>query len=45
LGELEHSHQSDAEVKKAWSYTSTNCVFIAWCLIKQSNNITFTEDN
>jgi hypothetical protein len=33
--EADHSAPSSAEVKKAWSYTSTpQYVFMAWCLIK-----------
>jgi hypothetical protein len=32
----EHSPPSSAEVKSAWSYTSTlHYVLVAWCLIKQ----------
>jgi len=34
--------QSSAEVKNAWSYTSTpQYVFIAWCLVKHRDNFTF----
>jgi len=34
--EAPHSPPSSAEVKNAWSYTSTpRYVFTAWCLIKQ----------
>jgi len=32
--EADHSHLSSAAVKNAWSYTS----FMAWCLVKHSNN-------
>jgi hypothetical protein len=35
--EADHSPPSSAEVKNAWSYTSTpQHVFIVWCLIKQN---------
>jgi hypothetical protein len=34
---------SSAEVKNAWSYTSTpQYVFMAWCLVKHRDNFTFT---
>jgi hypothetical protein len=34
-GEADHSPPSSAELKNAWSYTSTpQYVFIAWCLVK-----------
>jgi hypothetical protein len=34
--EADHSHPSSAKVKNAWSYASTSqYVFMAWCLIKQ----------
>jgi hypothetical protein len=34
--EADYSPPSNAEVKNAWSYTSTpQYVFMAWCLIKQ----------
>jgi hypothetical protein len=34
--EADHSPPSSAEVKNAWSYTSTpQYVFMAWCLVKQ----------
>jgi hypothetical protein len=34
--EADHLPPSNAEVKNAWSYTSTlPYVFMAWCLIKQ----------
>jgi hypothetical protein len=33
----------NAEVKKAWSYTSIPlCVFMMWCLVKHRDNFTFT---
>jgi hypothetical protein len=42
--ESDHSPPSSAEVKNAWSYTSTSqYVFMAWCLVKHSDNFTFTE--
>jgi hypothetical protein len=41
--EAEHSPPSSAEVKNAWSYTSTpQYVFMAWCLLKHRDNFTFT---
>jgi hypothetical protein len=41
--EADHSPPSSAEVKNAWSYTSTlQYVFIAWCLVKYRDNFTFT---
>jgi hypothetical protein len=41
--ESDHSPQSSAEVKNAWSYTSTpQCVFMAWCLVKHRDNFTFS---
>jgi hypothetical protein len=37
-----HSPPSNAEVKNAWSYTSTTpYVFMAWCLVKHRHNFTF----
>jgi hypothetical protein len=40
--EANHSPPSSAEVKNAWSYTSTpQYVFIAWCLVKHRDNFTF----
>jgi hypothetical protein len=40
--EADHSPPSSAEVKNAWSYTSTPpYVFIAWCLVKHRDNFTF----
>jgi hypothetical protein len=39
--EADHSPPSSAEVKNAWSYTSTlHYVFMAWCLVKQRDNFT-----
>jgi hypothetical protein len=33
--EADHSPPSSAQVKNAWSYTSTpQYIFMAWCLIK-----------
>jgi hypothetical protein len=33
--EADHSSPSSAEVKNAWSYTSTlSYIFMAWCLVK-----------
>jgi hypothetical protein len=41
--EADHSPPSSAEVKNAWSYTSTpQYVFMAWCLVKHRDNFTFT---
>jgi hypothetical protein len=41
--EAGHSPPSSAEVKNAWSYTSTpQYVFMAWCLVKHRDNFTFT---
>jgi hypothetical protein len=41
--EADHSPQSSAVVKNAWSYTSTpQYVFMAWCFVKQRDNFTFT---
>jgi hypothetical protein len=40
--EADHSHPSSAEVKNAWSYTSTpQYVFLAWCLVKHRDTFTF----
>jgi len=40
--ESDHSPPSSTEVKNAWSYTSTSPnVFVAWCLIKHTDNFTF----
>jgi hypothetical protein len=39
--DADHSSPSSAEVKNAWSYTSTpQYVFIAWCLVKHRDNFT-----
>jgi hypothetical protein len=41
--EADHSLPSSAEVKNAWSCTSTpQYAFIAWCLVKHRDNFTFT---
>jgi hypothetical protein len=41
--EADNSPPSSAEVKNVWSYTSTpQYAFMAWCLVKQRNNFTFT---
>jgi hypothetical protein len=38
--ESDHSLQSSAEVKNAWSYTSTPpYVFLVWDFVKHSNNL------
>jgi hypothetical protein len=38
--ETDHSPPSNAEVKNAWSYTSTpQYVFLAWCLVTQDISI------
>jgi hypothetical protein len=35
--EADHSHPSSAEVKNAWSYTSTPLyAFMTWCSVKKS---------
>jgi hypothetical protein len=40
--ETNHSSPSSAEVKNAWSYTSTlQYVFMEWCLVKHRHNFTF----
>jgi hypothetical protein len=40
--ETNHSSPCSAEVKNAWSYTSTpQCFFIACCLVKHRGNFTF----
>jgi len=40
--EADLSLPSNAEVKNAWSYTSTpQYVFIAWCLVKHRDSFTF----
>jgi hypothetical protein len=40
--EADHSPPSSAEIKNAWSYTSTpQYVFMAWCLVKHKDNFTF----
>jgi hypothetical protein len=40
--EADHSPPSSAEVKNAWSYIFTHPYFMAWCLIKNRYNFTFT---
>jgi hypothetical protein len=41
--EADHSPPSNAEVKNAWSYTSTpHYVFMAWYLVKHRDSFTFT---
>jgi len=41
--EADHSPPSSAEIKNAWSCTSTPpYIFMAQCLIKHKNNFTFT---
>jgi hypothetical protein len=41
--EADHSSPSSAEVKDALSYTSTSqYVFVAWCLVKHKDKFTFT---
>jgi hypothetical protein len=41
--EADYSPPTSAEVKNAWSYTSTpQYVFMAWCLVKHRDNFTFT---
>jgi hypothetical protein len=40
--EADHPPPPSAEVKNAWSYSSTPpCVFMAWCLVKHRGNFTF----
>jgi hypothetical protein len=42
--EADHSPPSSAEVKNAWSYTSTpQYVFMAWCLVKHRDHIKENE--
>jgi hypothetical protein len=41
--ETDHSPTSSAEVKNAWSYTSTpSYVFMTWYLVKHTDKFTFT---
>jgi hypothetical protein len=41
--EADNSPPSSAEVKNAWSYTSTpQYVFMVWCLVKHRDSFTFT---
>jgi hypothetical protein len=40
--EADHSPPSSAEVRNAWSYTSSpQYVFMAWCLVKHRDNFIF----
>jgi hypothetical protein len=40
--EADHSSPSNAEVKNAWSYTSTpTYVFMEWCLVRNRDDFTF----
>jgi len=42
--EADYSPQFSAEIKNVWSYTSTiPYVFMAWCLVKHSDNFTSTQ--
>jgi hypothetical protein len=42
--EADNSPPSSAKVKNAWSYASTTqYVFMAWCLVKHRDNFTFTD--
>jgi hypothetical protein len=42
--EADHSPPYSAEVKNAWSYTSTpQYVFIAWCLVQHRDSFTFLQ--
>jgi len=42
--EADHSPPSRAEVKNAWSYTSTRpYAFMAWYLVKHRDSFTFTS--
>jgi hypothetical protein len=40
--EADHSPPSTSDVKNAWSYTSTEYVFMASNLVKHRDNFTFT---
>jgi hypothetical protein len=41
--EADHSFPSSSEAKNAWSSTSTSqYVFMAWCLVKKRDKFTFT---
>jgi hypothetical protein len=43
--EADNSPPSSAEVKNAWSYTSTlQYVFMAWCLVKHRDNLLSKQD-
>jgi hypothetical protein len=42
--EADHSVTSDVEGENVWSYTSTSpYVFMAWCLIKQTDSSTLSH--
>jgi hypothetical protein len=46
LCEADHSPPPSAEVKNAWTYTSTpQYVFMAWCLVKRGWNFAFMNRN
>jgi hypothetical protein len=41
--EADYPPTSNAEVKNAWSYTSTPAyIFVTWCLVKLKDNFPFT---
>jgi hypothetical protein len=40
--EAEHLHASSADVKDAWSYTSTVYIFMAWYVVKCRDSFTYT---
>jgi len=41
--DADHLRPSSSEVNNAWSYTTTfPFVFMAWCLVKHTDNFTFT---
>jgi hypothetical protein len=43
--EAEHLPPSGAEVKNAWSYTSTSLyAYVAWWLVKHRENFTFINE-
>jgi hypothetical protein len=43
--EADHSPPPSAEVKNAWSYTSTSqYVFMVWCLVRHRDTLTFTAE-
>jgi hypothetical protein len=44
--DADHSPPSSAEVKNAWSYTSTiQHVFVAWCLVKHRDDDDDDDNN